>query len=188
MNPEGFAIFTTVLGPCGVAWGAQGLRASQLPETDQAALRARLRRRAPGTSEAPPPPWVRQVIDGISALLRGEPADLSMVPLDLRGLPHLDCRVYDIVHRIPRGATLSYGEVAAQLGDRQLARAVGRALARNPFAPVVPCHRVLGADGRPGGFSARGGLRTKLRLLTIEGASPTGQPDLFAAARAGDDG
>lgn len=186
MRPEGFALFATALGPCGVAWGALGLRASQLPEPDEAALRARLRRRAPGTSEAPPPPWVRQVIDDLSALLRGEPAELSTVPLDLRGLPDLDCRVYEIVRRIPRGATLSYGEVAAQLGDRLLARAVGRALARNPFAPVVPCHRVLAADGRPGGFSARGGLRTKLQLLTIEGASPTGQPDLFATTRADD--
>ena len=185
MKPEGFVLFATVLGPCGVAWGAQGLRASQLPEPDEAALRARLRRRSPGLSEAPPPPWVQQVIDDLGALLRGEPADLSRVPLDLRGLPDLDCRVYEVVRRIPRGATLSYGEVAVQLGDRLLARSVGRALARNPFAPVVPCHRVLGADGRPGGFSARGGLRTKLRLLTIEGASPTGEPDLFAPASAG---
>jgi methylated-DNA-[protein]-cysteine S-methyltransferase len=186
MTTAGFALFATVLGPCGVAWGAQGLRASQLPEPDEAALRTRLRRRMPGAPEAPPPAWVQQLIDDIGALLRGEPADLSRVPLDLRGLPDLDCRVYDIVRRIPRGATLSYGEVAAQLGDRLLARAVGRALARNPFAPVVPCHRVLGADGRPGGFSARGGLHTKLRLLTIEDASPTGQPDLFATARAAD--
>ena len=69
--------------------------------------------------------------------------------------------------------------------DRLLARAVGRALARNPFAPVVPCHRVLGADGRPGGFSARGGLQTKLQLLTLEGASPTGAPDLFVPPRPG---
>lgn len=185
MNTEGFVLFATVLGPCGVAWGAPGLRASQLPEPDQAALRARLRRRAPGARQVSPPPWVQQVVDGIAALLRGEPVDLSRVPLDLGGLPELDCRVYEVVRRIPRGATLSYGEVAAQLGDRLLARAVGRALARNPFAPVVPCHRVLGADGRPGGFSARGGLHMKLQLLTIEGASPTGEPDLFAPGGAG---
>ena len=175
----GFALFATVLGPCGMAWGAQGLRASQLPEPDEAALRARLRRRAPGAPEASPPLWVQQAIDGIAALLCGKPVDLSAVPLDLRGLPDLDCRVYDIVRRIPRGATLSYGEVAGQLGDRLLARAVGRALARNPFAPVVPCHRVLGADGKPGGFSSPGGLQTKARMLTIERARTTDAPTLF---------
>lgn len=180
MKNEGFALFDTVLGPCGVAWGAHGLRASQLPEPDTAALRARLRRRVPGAAEAPPPAWVQQLIDDIGALLRGQPLELPLVPLDLRGLRELDGRVYEIVRRIPRGATLSYGQVAERLGDRLLARAVGQALSRNPFAPVVPCHRVLGADGRPGGFSARGGLHTKLQLLIIEGASPTGQPDLFA--------
>jgi methylated-DNA-[protein]-cysteine S-methyltransferase len=92
----------------------------------------------------------------------------------------LQVRIYAIVRAIPCGSTSSYGQVAEQLGDRQLARAVGQAMARNPFAPVVPCHRVLGADGRPGGFSARGGLHTKLRLLTIERARLSSEPDLFA--------
>ena len=184
MKAEGFALFPTVLGPCGVAWSAQGLLAAQLPDPDTAALRNRLRRRAPGAPELPPPDWVQQAIDGIAALFRGEAVDLSRVPLDLRGVPAPDARVYDIVRRIGCGSTLSYGQVARQLGDDPLLpRAVGRALARNPFAPVVPCHRVLGADGRAGGFSARGGLQTKLRLLEIEGASPTGEPDLFAPAR-----
>ncbi len=82
----------------------------------------------------------------------------------------------------PAGSTLSYGQVAELLGPRQLARAVGQAMARNPFAPVVPCHRVLGADGRAGGFSARGGLRTKLRLLTIERARLSAEPDLFGGS------
>lgn len=185
MKAEGFALFTTVLGPCGVAWGAQGLRASQLPDPDTAALRARLRRRVSGAPEALPPAWVQQLIEDIAALLSGAPVDLSQAPLDWRGLPAWDRRVYERVRRIPCGATMSYGEVAGQLGDRLLARDVGRALSRNPFAPVVPCHRVLGADGRPGGFSARGGLHTKLQLLTIECASPTGEPDLFAPGRAG---
>ena len=107
---------------------------------------------------------------------------MSQLPLDLRGIPELHARIYDIVRRIPCGNTLSYGQVAEQLGDRQLARAVGQAMARNPFAPVVPCHRVLGANGRPGGFSARGGLRTKLQLLTIERARLSTEPDLFAGA------
>lgn len=185
MKAAGFALFDTALGPCGVAWNARGLCAAQLPEPDAAALRARLRRRVPGAPEVPPPAWVQQLTAGIAALLRGETVDLPQVPLDLARVPALDGRVYEVVRRIPCGATLTYGEVAAQLGDRLLARAVGRALARNPFAPVVPCHRVLGADGRPGGFSARGGLQTKLQLLTLEGASPTGAPDLFVPPRPG---
>ena len=116
---------------------------------------------------------------GIAALLRGEPVDLSPLPLDLRGVPGLHARIYDIVRRIPRGRTLTYGQLAERLGDRQLARGVGQAMARNRFAPVVPCHRVLGANGWPGGFSARGGRRTKLQLLTLEHARLSDGPDLF---------
>ena len=186
MKSEGIAVFETPLGTCGVAWNAHGLCASQLPEGDAAALRTRLRRRLPGTPEREPPRWVRQLIGDIDALFRGVVVDLSQVPLDLRHVPEMDRRVYDIVRGIPPGSTLSYGQVAERLGDRQLARAVGRALGRNPFAPVVPCHRVLGAGGRPGGFSAHGGLRTKLQLLTVEGASPSGEPDLFATPRRGE--
>jgi methylated-DNA-[protein]-cysteine S-methyltransferase len=178
----GYALFDTALGCCGVAWGEQGLRALQLPEADAASTRARLLRRAPGAVEAAPPLPVREAIAGVGALLGGERVDLSQLPLDQRGIPELHARIYDIVRRIPCGSTLSYGQVAESLGDRQLARAVGQAMARNPFAPVVPCHRVLGANGRPGGFSARGGLRTKLQLLTLERARLSAEPDLFADA------
>jgi methylated-DNA-[protein]-cysteine S-methyltransferase len=180
MSDRSYALFDTALGCCGVAWGAQGLLALQLPEADAATTRARLLRRARGAVEAPPSALAQQAIDGVTALLRGEAVDLSQLPLDLRGVPALHARIYDIVRRIPCGRTLSYGDVAEQLGERQLARAVGQAMARNPFAPVVPCHRVLGANGQPGGFSARGGLLTKLQLLLIEGAQLSSEPDLFA--------
>jgi methylated-DNA-[protein]-cysteine S-methyltransferase len=181
---DGFAFFDTALGRCGIAWGALGLLAVNLPEADAAVVRARLLRRRPGLQPAEPPPEVQQAIEGIRALLRGERTDLSSVPLDMRGLPELHRRVYDIARRIPAGATLSYGQIARQLGDLALARAVGQALGRNPFAPVVPCHRVLAAGGKPGGFSAQGGLKTKLRLLLLEGADPSGAPDLFSALQA----
>lgn len=180
MPDRGYALFDTALGCCGVAWGADGLIALQLPEADAATARARLQRRAPGAMEAAPSALAAQAIASVRALLQGEHVDLSPLALDLRGVPVLHARIYDIVRRIPCGRTLSYGEVAAQLGDRQLARAVGQAMARNPFAPVVPCHRVLGANGQPGGFSARGGLRTKLQLLLIERAQLSSEPDLFA--------
>lgn len=180
---EGFTFFDTALGRCGIAWGELGLLAVRLPEADEAQARARLSRRRPGLRPAVPPAEVQQAIDGIRALLRGERTDLASLRLDMRGVPELQRRVYDIARRIPPGATLSYGEIARQLGDPRLARAVGQALGRNPFAPVVPCHRVLAAGGAAGGFSAHGGLKTKLRLLLIEGADPGGTPDLFSAGR-----
>jgi methylated-DNA-[protein]-cysteine S-methyltransferase len=183
MAEFGYALFDTVLGRCGVAWGEHGLRAVQLPEPDAAAARARLLRRAPGAVEAAPSPLAQQAIDGVTALLAGGQIAMESLPLDTRGLPALHVRIYDIVRRIACGSTLSYGQVAERLGDRRLARAVGQAMARNPFAPVVPCHRVLGAAGQAGGFSARGGLRTKLQLLTIERARLSDDPDLFTGLR-----
>ena len=105
------------------------------------------------------------------ALLAGEPRDLRHAPLAMAALPSFHQRVYAIVRQIPPGQTRSYGEVAALCGDRQAARAVGQAMARNPFPLIVPCHRVLAAHGRSGGFSASGGVMTKLRLLAIEGAA-----------------
>jgi methylated-DNA-[protein]-cysteine S-methyltransferase len=125
---------------------------------------------------------VQRAIEGIVALLRGEPGDLEGVALDMAGMEPFRRRVYEVARGIPPGATLSYGEVAARLGAPGMAREVGRALGRNPFAIIVPCHRVLAAGGRIGGFSARGGVGTKRRLLSAErravGASETG--DLFA--------
>ena len=180
---DGYTLFDTPLGWCGVAWSQVGLLAAQLPEPHAAAVRAQLLRHAPGATLATPSPIAQQAIDGIGALLRGQAVDLSSLPLDLRGVPSLHAQVYDIVRRIACGRTLTYGQVAEALGDRQLARAVGQAMARNRFAPVVPCHRVLGAHGRAGGFSARGGVRTKLQLLQIEGAQLSHEPDLFGDAR-----
>ncbi len=180
MVQAGWAVFDSALGSCGIAWGDHGVRALQLPEADAARTRARLQRRVPELQECAPPVAVLQTIEGIRTLLRGEPVDLSAVELDLRGVPDLHRRVYAIARAIPAGQTSSYGAIAEHLGDRSLARAVGQALGRNPFAPVVPCHRVLAAGGKAGGFSAHGGLRTKLRLLQIEGADPAGAPDLFS--------
>jgi len=187
MPPVGYIIFDTALGCCGIAWGEHGVVAVQLPEADAARTQARLLPRVRAARPASPPAEVQLAIDGIRALLSGEPVDLSAVQLDMRGLPPLHRSVYDIARTIAPGATLTYGDIADRLGDRSLARAVGQALGRNPFAPVVPCHRVLAAGGRPGGFSAHGGLQTKLRLLMIEGANPSGEPDLFSTlSRAAD--
>jgi O-6-methylguanine DNA methyltransferase len=169
MSAQGFALFDTAVGPCGIAWGERGVVGVQLPETGEPETRARLARRFPGAREGSPPPLVQLAIDGISSLLRGEPSDLSEVVLDMNGLPPFHRRVYEAARDIGPGATLSYGEVAARIGVPGAARAVGQALGRNPFAIVVPCHRVLAAGGKAGGFSASGGVATKMRLLSIEG-------------------
>jgi O-6-methylguanine DNA methyltransferase len=165
---SGIALFDTAIGRCGIAWADRGIVGVQLPESNDVATRARMLRRFPGARELKPPPDVRRAIEGIAALLRGAPGDLSAVTLDMARVPAFNRRVYEIARTIPVGATLSYGEIAARLGKRNAARAVGQALGRNPFAIVVPCHRVLAAGGKLGGFSAAFSLQTKRRLLSIE--------------------
>jgi methylated-DNA-[protein]-cysteine S-methyltransferase len=180
----GASLFDTALGWCGIAWSERGVLGLQLPEGDPARTRERLRRRHGLTSDFESPVPVQRAIEGIQRLLRGERVDLSSVPLDLESVLPLHRRVYDVARTIPAGATLTYCDIASRLGDPLLARAVGQALARNPIAIIVPCHRVLAAGGRSGGFSAGGGVRTKLRLLAIEGARPATGPDLFTTALA----
>ena len=141
-----------------------------LPEQTDHLTRARVARRFPQSLESTPPPFVQHAIEGIVALLTGEARDLTDVPLDLESVPAFHQRVYEVARLIKPGTTLSYGEVAARVGEPDSARAVGQALGRNPIPIIVPCHRVLAADGGTGGFSAPGGTATKLRLLAIEGA------------------
>ncbi|MFN3657585.1 MAG: methylated-DNA--[protein]-cysteine S-methyltransferase [Pseudolabrys sp.] len=173
-----FALFDTALGVCAIAWTARGVRAFQLPEGDPASTRARLLRRFPTAQEAAPPAAIRHAIDGVVALLAGAPRDLTDIVIDDEGTPDFNKRVYAVARAIPPGQTMTYGEIAERLGDKLLARAVGQALGENPVPVIMPCHRVLAASGKTGGFSAPGGVDTKLRLLTIEGAQPGG-PTLF---------
>lgn len=169
MKGAGFALFDTAVGRCGVAWGDDGLiRCLQLPEATPQHTRRRLAGRFPDGPESAPPPEVTRVMAAIVALTAGERVDLSPVPLDLAGVADFDRRVYEVARTIPPGTTLTYGDVATRLGSPLLARAVGQALGRNPCAILVPCHRVVAAGGKPGGFSATGGVPVKLRLLSIE--------------------
>jgi methylated-DNA-[protein]-cysteine S-methyltransferase len=177
---SGHTLFDTALGTCGIAWGPAGITAVQLPEQDPEATRARLLKHAgPSDAVIKPPDAIRAAIAGIQSLLNGEPCQLLELELDMARLSDFQRRAYAIARAIPPGQTRTYGEVAAELGDPGLARAVGQAMGHNPFAPVVPCHRVLAAGHRPGGFSASGGALTKLRMLANEGAVPGGTPDLF---------
>jgi len=179
MTAPAFAFFDTAIGRCSVAWDGAALIGMQLPEARPADTYKRMQKRFPGATEALPPAPIGRAIEAIVALLRGEARDLTDVPLDMSRVPPFHQRVYNVARTIPPGQTLTYGEIAERLGDRTLARSVGQALGRNPFALVVPCHRVLAAGGKVGGFSASGGITTKLRLLAIEGAHRRADPDLF---------
>jgi methylated-DNA-[protein]-cysteine S-methyltransferase len=181
MTATAYTLFDTAIGACGIAWGENGILGLQLPEGDAEKARARLARRFPGAHESVPPPPVDGAIAEIRALLAGEARDLAGVALDMRDVGAFERHVYEIARAIPPGRTLTYGEIAARLGDKALSREVGAALGRNPFPIVVPCHRVLGTGGKTGGFSARGGVDTKMKMLQIEGATTTDAPMLFDA-------
>ena len=176
-----FALFETGIGQCGVAWGARGIVGVQLPEPREGVTRVRLVRRFRACAEAAPPPTIQEAIDGMVALLGGEPRDLTGIALDMRTVPDFNRQVYEVARTVPPGQTITYGEIAARLGEKRLAREVGQALGQNPFAIIVPCHRVVAAGGKTGGFSASGGVQTKLRMLAIEGAAATPMLPLFDA-------
>jgi methylated-DNA-[protein]-cysteine S-methyltransferase len=179
MKTESYSFFATAIGACGIAWSAKGITSVSLPEAQEKTLRARFAARFPDAAETAPPPAIAQAIARIQALLRGESDDLDDIALDDAEVPTFNKRVYDIARRIPPGATRTYGDIAKELGDPSLARAVGQALGSNPFPIIVPCHRVLAAHGKTGGFSATGGIETKFRMLAIERAKTDNAPSLF---------
>jgi len=170
MNTVGYALFDTAIGRCAVAWNSFGICGVQLPESDDDKTRLRITQKAQGAREASPPADIRRACDAMTELLSGAAIDLAFIRLDMTGVPAFNRSVYDIARAIPPGATTTYGDIARQLGDLALSRQVGQALGQNPCPIVVPCHRVLAANGRTGGFSANGGVTTKFRMLEIEGA------------------
>ncbi|MFL5870584.1 MAG: methylated-DNA--[protein]-cysteine S-methyltransferase [Solirubrobacterales bacterium] len=166
MDTKGMTSFETAIGRMGIRWNERGIASI---------------RWAAGPDAAPPsdpPRGVREAIAGITALLGGRGGDLSSVSLDFDRVEPFDRRVYELARGIRPGETRSYGELARSLGEPD-ARRVGAALARNPFPIVVPCHRVVAADGGMGGFSAPGGVATKRRLLAIESAYADESQTLF---------
>ena len=179
MDAEHIAIFTTPIGHCALVWNSGGITAVALPERNEAALRATLSRQHPGASESPPTPEIHAIIEALLALLGGAQPDLSRAKLNMERIPAFRRRVYEVARRIPAGETRTYGELARELGQAGAARAVGRALGSNPFPLIVPCHRILAANGKHGGFSATGGVALKLDLLSREGAQLSTTPDLF---------
>jgi methylated-DNA-[protein]-cysteine S-methyltransferase len=181
MNEVSFTLFDTPIGRCSIAWGADGVVGVGLPEPGDARTEVRVRRRWPDARRAAPPAPVTEAIEKIAALLGGAASDLTGVPVDWAGVSEFDRGVYEVARTVPPGKTTTYGDIARQLGDPLAARAVGAAMGSNPYPLVVPCHRVLAAGGKLGGFSATGGVETKRRLLVIEGAMAPPEPTLFDA-------
>jgi methylated-DNA-[protein]-cysteine S-methyltransferase len=180
-HTTGIALFKTAIGTHGIAWGQNGITAATLPHARADLTLAALRRsaRAPETA---PPPHIEKAIELVRQLLDGVPADLTAVELDMHGVGDFDRRVAAVARAIAPGETLTYGEVAQSAGAPGEAREVGAAMGRNRFAPIVPCHRVVAANGKLGGFSAPGGVDTKLRMLEIERRHAPGPLSLFEAA------
>lgn len=182
---DGVALFDTAIGRCGVAWTERGVIGLQLPEETEQSTRERMRSRFPELTETFPPPHAQRATDAVVALMAGEEVDLASIPLDFEGVPAFHREVYEALRRTSRGTTVTYGELAAMAGSPGAARAVGTALRRNPLAILVPCHRVVAAGGKLGGFSAAGGPCTKTRMLGIEGvhfdaaASTPARPEGF---------
>jgi len=173
-------LFDTAVGRCAVAWSGGAITAFQLPEATDGGTLRRMSGSGSLLPQAEPPAWVQNVIDRVVALLRGERIDLRDVPLEFDGIAPFERRVYEASRQILVGHTRTYGELATELGEPLTAsRAVGRALGANPFAVIVPCHRVLAASGKAGGFSAGGGVTTKLKILLIERAQIGNEPGLF---------
>jgi methylated-DNA-[protein]-cysteine S-methyltransferase len=179
MLGRAYTIFDTAIGRCGIAWGESGIVGVQLPEAREIETRKRLFLLYPEARETSPPPNAEAAIEGIVALLRGQTGDFSDVALDMAGIHVFDQRVYQITSRIPRGETLTYNEMAARLGASGAVRSVAQAIARNPFVVIVPCHRVLEAGSYTDKMSPHGGVISKRRLLSIEGAGSPSSKTLF---------
>jgi methylated-DNA-[protein]-cysteine S-methyltransferase len=173
-----YTLFDTPIGRCALAWGPRGVIGVQLPERSAEATRIRLMRLCPNAEEAEPPKQIARGVEAIQALLNGQKKSLRAIQLDLSRIPTFNARVYETTRAIAPGMTRTYGEIARAIGDPDAARAVGQALGRNPFAIVVPCHRVVGANDKLVGFSANGGVKTKLKMLKIEGWREN-EPSLF---------
>lgn len=179
MAIQHFHLFDTAIGPCALIWEGERFVGAQLPERDEDTARRRLARRYPQADEAGATGFVAEAVAGIRALFDGEKRELAHLPVALETVSDFSRKVYEVALSIPPGETLTYGEVAQRIGEPGAARAVGVALGQNPWPIIVPCHRVLAAGGKTGGFSADGGVESKLRILTIEKARTSAEPGLF---------
>jgi methylated-DNA-[protein]-cysteine S-methyltransferase len=169
-NKSHYAIFETAAGFCGLAWSERGVSRFQLPTKGAEATERLLRRRAPDATPGTPPSDVAKLIGEVKRYFKGEAIDFSNVALDLAGQDDFFAKIYAAARELRWGQTTTYGALAKQLGaGPEAARDVGQAMAKNPVALIIPCHRVLAAGGKIGGFSAPGGSTTKMKMLELEG-------------------
>ncbi len=173
-----YALFQTPIGSCAIAWRDGHVVSTNLPEFSADATAARIASRMEAV-EGDAPEFVQDAIARIERLLSGERVDLSHISCDFGDADEFSVRVYEATRAVPPGRTTTYGELAVKMGDRHLAQNVGRAMGANPIPIIVPCHRVLGANGKLTGFSAHGGVDTKTKMLAIEGAQIGDEPGLF---------
>lgn len=169
-----YALVDTAIGTFGIAWTDLGVARVALPAADRARTELWISRdpAEPGFPDGP----MAEIAERIRHYADGGHEDFADVALDLNGVPELHWRAYAELRQIGYGETTTYGALARTLGDSSLARAVGQAMGANPIPLIIPCHRVLGADGRTGGFSSPGGVTAKMKMLALEhAASPTGQ-------------
>jgi methylated-DNA-[protein]-cysteine S-methyltransferase len=167
-RPAHYTLFDSALGVCGLAWSERGITRLLLPQGETAAIERRLARSCERESGAPPPAIV-DAMDQVRRYGAGERIDFRDVTVDLAGADEFRLKVYAALRRLGFGETTTYGELARTIGAPDAAREVGQALGRNPVPVIIPCHRILAAGGRIGGFSAPGGSATKERLLALEG-------------------
>ena len=164
--------FPTQFGTCGIAWNDTGLTGFQLPEEPRELAEQHLATKAhskPATG--PAPEWVQRIITRVQQHFEGQLQDFSGTVLDWSRVSDFQQAVYLQAQAIKPGYKKSYGEIARLMAlGNEAARAVGVALATNPWPLIVPFHRVVSAGDKMTGFSASGGVRTKARLLTLEGA------------------
>ena len=169
-----YALVDTEVGTFGLAWTEAGVARVALPGRDRARTEMWISRdpAVPGFPEGP----LAELPEMIRRYAKGEHVDFTAVPLDLSGIPDFNRQAYAELLKVGYGETTTYGAIAKTLGDLAMSRAVGQAMGANPIPLIIPCHRVLGADGKSGGFSSPGGVASKMRLLALEhAASPTGQ-------------
>jgi methylated-DNA-[protein]-cysteine S-methyltransferase len=170
-----YHLFDSNMGLCGIAWSDDGITRFQLPATEHEATRWLAKHAAP----AQPPPDVSAAIDQARVYFAGERPDFSAVPLDLSEIDTFRRQIYDVLRTVGWGETLTYGDMAKRIGAEGGAQAVGQAMGQNPIPLIIPCHRVLAAGGKIGGFSAPGGADTKERMLALEGVFINNQPRLL---------
>ncbi len=174
---ERYCLFETGLGTCGIAWSEAGVVRLQLPERTRERTAGRIRQVDREKVDVPPRA-IGELIGQLVAYFAGQQVDLSGVAVDLSRVPAFHRSIYCALRKVGWGETATYGELARRAGAPGAARAVGQAMGRNPVPIIIPCHRVLAAGGRIGGFSAYGGALTKERLLALEGVHPSGTPPL----------